>query len=388
MSQLGFDDVHVYESTDSFQLGADSFRSMGWQPSGLVFSAATDQQCSILRNSVNSLNELLGRPLLGSRGLVRIEPFQRALIEKRVKDRRISSQVQEVTEIEARTLLGASYRPGYVHFATSDDVFDLQALTRKLTRIAVARGVQFHADGVAIVASPQSPGYRVYLEAGKELRPRYTVLCTGASLPAQLDQLGIDHPLRVFESPFLRIRGVQMMRCPFLADLSTGRPESELIAVEHPRPGSGPCLIVSALSSTMLAQGEAPGFRQVPQDQAQRLLGMIPAAYRDRGNPFLLGRRAAVSANHQPALHHWTGEWPKAFPGLLASAPAHAGLLFVAAMDVLRKMEPGGVAAPRSHSSFMMARIPQPHYAKEFDTTLVDEKSFWPGKSAKSGETQ
>ncbi len=361
-AQRGLPDVLVFDAPDAKNLGADSQRNHAWLQSGLLYEGNNMVAARQMYFWGREMHRIVSLPIPQTGGIFRYSSEESAAgFCEKAKKLKMESSINRITDDAARKALGAFYLPKWHHFEVPDTPFNEADLMTLAKRQAQEYGVKFRKAKVELVREPRAPqGYLV--KAGDELiEPMFLVLSAGAGLIDLLDQLGINHPLKVFRSALLRLRCGDILKTPLFVDNSTGQPTSGLSVVQHSSqvlPPDG-CLVIGSRARQQLTPEEARA-REVTPEEEQALQRMIPpqllpppSVRRPQRTSIAGHKTEALDSDGKPSVNVWIKTWPAEYPGLIAAIPGKATLGLFAAkqiLDQLKSDEEGEAEAARQSS--------------------------------------
>jgi glycine/D-amino acid oxidase-like deaminating enzyme len=316
---------------------ADTLRNHGWFQSGLLYGRDQPLAADTMRWAGPRLLHEYGIPRPAERGLFRVKTEAEAtgLLET-ARRLDLMSQVDRLTEAEARNLLGPFHRPGLLVFRVPDGPFDQAALLEAIRGECVRAGAVLRDVETAVVLEPRvdEPGrFRVMTEDGP-LDPDVTVVATGCMIAEVLRPLGIEPELRVQRSPLLNMAaGNHLEGAPLLVDRHTN-----LTVLRHrSETWNGGVLVVGSRG-----RFEPDDKRQTSEAEQRELLDLLPEDIR----PTLGSDDYRMTAGHKTEGKDKSGKWtvapwlltPPQWPGLIAAIPGKATSALAAAIAVMARV--------------------------------------------------
>ncbi len=357
IAQLGCE-VGLVRISDSSAPQGDTFRNHGWLQSGLIYSGPRG-----LDLFESKLMYFWGRQL--HRELYIEPPTEQGIFRTGFDDRaaqvieaskRLKVPVDTVSDHEAARLLKELHKPAKHHFWVPDAPFD----EARVLTTAREMAMEFGADLVDLPPNERPPhlelddkepnGYRVIV-AGRILRPRITILCTGQALPSLLSQVNFFPPLAVFRSTLLRAENVDWIQAPLLFDLDTG-----FAIVNHLSEDRSKHWAVFGDSKRVKLTSYS---RRVTKEEFDSAISFLPESLRgtDPYNSFkaTAGHKTEIlDERGHPSARHWIEEVPNC-KGLFAAIPGKATVVLWVALEILKK---AGIAKATDNGDYERILLP------------------------------
>lgn len=358
-AEHGLKDVVVYDVPESKNLGPDSLRNHAWLQSGLLYSDKKNRPAGLRMWAWGRrMHEILGLSIPDIPGVFRLHGETSAdAFREWATDLKILNTIHLLDEGRARMMLGAFYQEGFIHYQVPDTLFKEADIMNKAKYLARENGVHFRKSRVDFIPEPNCPiGFLIKTDDGV-VEAKFVILCAGRGILALLNQLGVEHPLTVFQSCLLRVRCGDVMQIPLLVDISEGMPTSGLSVVQHTSLALPPdgCLVIGNKARRAL-QAEEILLRKVTPDEDYNLRKMVPLGLipEERGHALsviacckteALVKTPESSVNSlvktpESSVDSWKESWPQ-HPGLVAVVPGKATLSLYAAYEALKLIRPG-----------------------------------------------
>jgi FAD dependent oxidoreductase len=332
----GWEDVIVFQSGDGTALTADSQRNHSWFQSGLLYGASNPVAAEKMMLSGKNLMRAAAVPEPTDRGIFRTDRRDADDLLGRSEALRI--KVRRMSQDEALDALGPFYVDGFEHFSVPDTVMDEATILQRLQLRAQGFGVSFR---VAKITARRSNGYTFLDVDGRQLQPSRLLLCAGAGNVALLEQLELDSPLHIFQSPLLVMNCGVAMKVPLLADISKSMSTSGLTVVQHGACAEDPIgrCVIGNRGRIEIARQAIPSNRILSKPEQLELLSLVPAALVGCRHRFTAGWKTEAMNSGVSSIDPWIGEWAEC-PDVLAAVPGKATLSYHVARKVIERLGP------------------------------------------------
>jgi hypothetical protein len=280
----------------------DTLRNHSWKQSGLLYADRLDASGDLPAAAYlmwgwgDRLFDRVNLPPPRTRGVFAVDDRRRRTLLEAANRLGIGSEVNQLSQSEAREYAGDFFKPEHSHILVPDCPFDESNLLSTARKQAIQAGVQFFQGEVNLARDEKGNFFaRIH---GQVIHPRLLVLCAGAGTIKLLDQVGVQHTLQVRSSGLIRIHGCDdAMRAPLFADRCLN-----LSVVRHaPAPVTPDgCLVVGSGHAWPVQRLD--GSRIITQSQKSEIVDLLPHTLR-------------VKAIHAPATLGYKTE--------LASGPTH-----------------------------------------------------------------
>lgn len=352
--------VHVLRLSDSERPRADTLRNQSWLQSGIMhmedFRRRGNREAGLVlarrmfvggRRMLRDLE--IPVPDDAQRGILCVKDRNQAdNLKEDARELKISKLVEELGAEEAASRLGALYDSSETYFTIPDVPFDEAAVLTRYRDIAVSEGAVFCEvdEPVEFAKAEDSACGFVVKAAGEELSARLTLAVSGAGNQVFFEQLGLEKPFSLQQTPLLVVPGTNITTAPIYAD------RSKRFSYVYQDTADEKCDGAMIVGTGVKRKGVAhchPEERRILEEDVERFESVLPAPIKERldGARYTAGREVIPNSAAISFLQPWL-EQSIEFPTLMFGFPGRATLSQVTAGMIIEKIAPSLSGNPKT----------------------------------------
>lgn len=333
--------VLVIKVSDKEVPQADTLRNMARLQTGLLYYGQSITKKEIANEMFYWGKELLNRfklPYPEKPGIIKIKDHNRLdLFLEGVNSLKLTNHVKKLSQKEAKQQLLKFHSPDSHYFYTPDTIFEQNKLLELIRSESIKKGALFREVAKPLVAVPNQNGSSpIFTYDSEIIKPKKVILCAGAGNAVMLNQLSIEHPLRVFRSPMMIVNAIGLINSPSLLDLETS------ITIGQRTLNNSSSIKRTIFSSRLRTQINAnePLNRNLTASEVDSIFNKIPESVKsitkNHKRRFVSGFKTEKIDQSKRAI---PSPWIKVFkeyPNMIVAIPGKVTFSLKAALDVVK----------------------------------------------------